>query len=125
MLLLTNLLAATSTKTSTGFSPVSLLLPVLLIFVFYFLLIRPQRRQAQRQKDLLGSIEVGDEVLTTSGMYGIVREMDEDTVVVEISEGVDVRFVKAAISRKVLAESEPAESEPADPEDAAEAGGGG
>ena len=125
MLLLTNLLAATSTTTSTGFNPASLLLPVLLIFVFYFLLIRPQRRQAQRQKDLLGSIEVGDEVLTTSGMYGIVREMDEDTVVVEISEGVDVRFVKAAISRKVLAESEPAESEPADPEDAAEAGGGG
>lgn len=56
---------------------------ILLLVVFYFIMIRPQKKEQSRVKDMLASLEVGDSVCTTSGFYGIVVDVEEDTVIVE------------------------------------------
>ena len=82
-----------------------LLIPV----AMYFLLIRPQRRRAKDQQALQAQLEVGDEVVTTSGMYGFITGFDEgERVWIEIDDNVQVRFARAAIQGKVDTSATPA-----------------
>ncbi|HCO02216.1 MAG TPA: preprotein translocase subunit YajC [Actinobacteria bacterium] len=100
--------------TTTSANPSGLIITlVLMIGVFYLLLIRPQQRRAKQQKTLLSTVDVGDEVVTIGGMYGVITEVDEDNgeLVVEISQGVEVRFLKAAIARKITPNEEPADED--------------
>jgi preprotein translocase subunit YajC len=93
-----------------------LLLPVLLVGAMYMLLIRPQQRRARAQQALTRSIQEGDEVVTTSGLYGYVTAIENDVIWLEIAEGVDIRIVRAAVSRKVESSgSAPAGSDAIEP----------
>jgi len=74
-----------------------LLIPV----AMYFLLIRPQRRRQREQVAQQSSIEVGDEIMTTSGVYGFVTGFEGDIVWVEIDDNVQIRMARAAVQRKV------------------------
>ena len=65
---------------------------VVIIGAMYFLLIRPQKKQEKKQKDLLGSIEVGDSVLTSSGFYGMIIDVQDDTVIVEFGGNKNCRI---------------------------------
>jgi len=90
-------------------SPLTLLLPLVLMGgVFYFFLIRPQRAQRQRQQELLGALEIGDEVLTIGGMYGTIVDIDEDedTVSVEVAPGTRIRMLRRAISQRLTESDE-------------------
>jgi preprotein translocase subunit YajC len=71
---------------------------VLLLVVFYFLLIRPQMKRAKEHKNMLGSLAKGDEVVTSGGVIGKVREIGENLLVVEIADKVEIRVQKAAIT---------------------------
>lgn len=51
--------------------------------MMYFLAIRPQQKEKKRQQELLASVAVGDTVLTSSGFYGVIIDMTDDTVIVE------------------------------------------
>ncbi|MGH3374643.1 MAG: preprotein translocase subunit YajC [Actinoallomurus sp.] len=83
-------------------NPLVTLLPVILIgVVFYFLLFRPQRRRQQQQAKMQRQIEPGQRVMTTAGMLADVVAVEDDTVVLEIAPGVEVRFVMAAIGRVI------------------------
>jgi preprotein translocase subunit YajC len=95
---------AASSGGSSGAAPL-LLLAVMGGF-FYFLMIRPQQRRARAQKDLLQSIEVGDEVMTIGGIYGTVRTVEDDRVTLEVANGVDLTFSKSAIARKLVFDDE-------------------
>ena len=55
---------------------------VIIIAFMYFVTIRPQKKKDQQMKDLMASLEVGDSVLTTSGFYGVVVDMVDDTTVI-------------------------------------------
>lgn len=73
-----------------------------LIFVFiYFLMVRPQKRARQQHERLVNSIEAGDEVMTTTGIFGTVRSVDDDEVSIEIAPGTQVRMLKRAIHSRV------------------------
>jgi preprotein translocase subunit YajC len=75
---------------------------IALIFVaMYFLMIRPQRRRLREQQDMQRAISEGDEVLTTSGVYGFIVAMEDDVVWLEIAEDVEIRIAKGAISKVV------------------------
>ncbi len=96
---------AQSNSTSSSSGLLSLLVPLLLMGgVFYFLLIRPQRNRARQQQVLLQSLEVGDEVMTASGIFGTIVEIDEeaDTVTVEIAPGTNVHMLRRAISQRFI-----------------------
>ena len=73
----------------------------LLVGVFYFLLIRPQKRRVAQHRSLIDSVGVGDEVVTIGGMYGTVRAIDDEQVELEVTPGTAIRFTKAAIARRV------------------------
>jgi preprotein translocase subunit YajC len=75
-----------------------------MIVGFYFLLIRPQRNRQKAQQALLSSIEVGDEVMTTGGIFGTIIEIDDEagTVIVEIAPGTRVRMLRQGISQRFV-----------------------
>jgi len=72
-----------------------------LIGLFYFMLIRPQKRRVQAHRELLENTGVGDEIVTIGGLHGRIRRIGEDDVEVEIAPGTVVRLVKTAIARRV------------------------
>src|SRR5712691_3959794 len=80
--------------------------PLLLIAVFvaffYFLALRPQRRRQQELQQLQRSLKAGDEIVTMSGIYGTVTEIEDGgTVLIEISEDTEVRIAAASIGQVV------------------------
>ena len=75
-----------------------LIILIAMFALLWALLIRPQRARQQKQQRLLSSIDPGDEILTVGGLYGIVREIDdEDDLIVEIAEGIQVRIARRAV----------------------------
>jgi preprotein translocase subunit YajC len=74
---------------------------VLMLGVLYVLLIRPQRQQARRHQDMLGSLKVGDEVVTAGGIYGEVTALDEDRVQLEVDADVKIAVARRAIASVV------------------------
>ena len=77
----------------------ALMLPVLLLVVFYFLLIRPQNKRAKEQKEMLSKVAAGDEVATTGGILGKVVEVGEQFLTLEIAAGVNVKLQKFQIAQ--------------------------
>ena len=112
-------LAAGSTSQQPSGSGLGLLIPFLLIGVFfYFFVMRPQRQQRARQQRLLGALEVGDEILTIGGMYGTIAEIDEDddTILVEVAPGTRIRMLRRAVNQR-LTEDAFDDDEPGDADD--------
>jgi preprotein translocase subunit YajC len=77
----------------------ALMLPVLLLVVFYFLLIRPQNKRAKEQKEMLSKVAAGDEVATTGGILGKVVEVGEQFLTLEIAAGVSVKLQKFQVAQ--------------------------
>ncbi len=76
----------------------TLVMFALIIFVFYFMIIRPQsKRQKERQK-MLDAMKKGDRVVTNGGMHGKIVGMEDKTVLLEIAENVKVKVEKSAVS---------------------------
>ena len=70
---------------------------VVLFIVFYFLIIRPQRKRQKDQESMIAALQVGDEVSTNAGILGKVRKLDENYVVLKVADNVELKFQKAAI----------------------------
>jgi preprotein translocase subunit YajC len=74
------------------------LLPfVLIIVVFYFFMIRPQMKRQKELRKFRESLKKGDKVVTTGGIYGVVNDIKDQYVIVEVSEGVKIKIDKAAV----------------------------
>jgi preprotein translocase subunit YajC len=90
--------------------------------IFYFLLIRPQQRQRRAQRALIQSLDVGDEVITMSGIFGTVRALDDESVTLEVAPGIDMKFLRGAIARKLVYDEDEGEYENEGGEEEEEAG---
>ncbi|MBA3376344.1 MAG: preprotein translocase subunit YajC [Actinobacteria bacterium] len=75
-----------------------LIVMVLLLVVMYVLMIRPQRQRQQAQQTMIDSAGVGDDILTSGGIYGTITEIEDDDVVVEIAEGLTVHMTRRGIA---------------------------
>jgi preprotein translocase subunit YajC len=74
-------------------------LPLLFLLVlFYFMLIRPQMKRSKDHREMLGRLAKGDEVITNGGLAGVVRDIGENFLTVEIADGVPVKMQKSAIA---------------------------
>jgi preprotein translocase subunit YajC len=80
--------------------PFFFVLLAMLVFL-YFLLIRPQRQQRQRHAEMLDRLKIGDEVITSGGIYGEITGVDADRVMLEIDDEVQVAVAKQAIATVV------------------------
>lgn len=75
------------------------LLPFIILFVvFYFFLIRPQSKRVKEHKSMLESLNKGDEVVTNGGMLGIIKEIDDSFVTLQIADNVDVKVQKQFVA---------------------------
>lgn len=66
--------------------------------IFYFFMWRPQAKRAKEHKELLGGLSKGDEVITAGGILGKVVNLNDDYVVLEVSEGTELTFQKTHVS---------------------------
>ena len=87
---------------------------IIVAFAFlYFVLVRPQKRRQVEQARLLGSLAVGDEVVTAGGIYGHITSIDGDDLMIEIAPQLEVRVARRAIGGVIKSEDEePDEVEP-------------
>jgi preprotein translocase subunit YajC len=91
-----------------------LIVIVVLAFLFWLFIVRPQRRQTAEQRELLESLEPGDEIVSAGGLYGVIREIDGDELRVEIADGLVVRMARGAVAGFV--EPDEDEEPPIEPE---------
>ena len=96
------MLFAAESQGGGSFAP-TLLMMLLLFGAMYFLFIRPNKRRRQQIEEMQRSIGPGDEVLTIGGLYGVVSEIDDERVVLEVSPGVYNTYSRSSISRVVTA----------------------
>lgn len=89
--------------------------------LFFVLVVLPQRRKMQAFYAMQASVQVGDEILTTSGLHGTVRALGDEDLDLEIAPGVVVRFARQAIGRILSEPSEPSQSgTPGEPAESSE-----
>jgi preprotein translocase subunit YajC len=81
----------------TGSLITSLLFPIALLAVMYFILIRPHSKRLKEQRAMLEKLAVGDEVITTGGIAGRIHEIGDNFISVEIADNVRIRVQKGAI----------------------------
>ncbi len=74
-----------------------LILPIGLIIMLYFLMIRPQMKKQKEHKKLVEALAKGDEVQTQGGMMGKIMDINDDFITLEISEGVEAKFLRDSI----------------------------
>lgn len=82
-----------------GLAPMILFL-ALMAAAIYFLMIRPQRKRQREQQELLERIRSGEKVITSSGIYGQVESVSEDTVVLKVESGATIRVAKSTVVAK-------------------------
>ena len=77
-------------------------LPLVLIFiVFWFMIIRPQKKQQDQRKSMIAAVKRGDRIITSGGLFATVKDVKEDHVVATIADGVKVEIAKSAINSVV------------------------
>ena len=100
-----------------------LIIMVLMLAVMYVLMIRPQRQRQAQVQSMIDGASVGDDVLTTGGIYGTISEVEGDDIVVEIANGVTVHMTRRGIAAVLPPEEEDVVDAEADEEiEAIEAG---
>jgi len=89
----TVLLQAAAGNGLMGFLPM-----ILIIVVFYFFMIRPQMKKSKEHKKYIEALKVNDKVVTTAGIHGRIMEVNETSVLLDVGNGVKIRFDKSAVS---------------------------
>jgi len=75
----------------------TLAFPIILIAIMYFLMIRPQMKRAKEHKTMLSKLGVGDEVLTSGGIAGVVRALSDNFVTLEVADKVEIQVQRGAV----------------------------
>ncbi|MCG8383177.1 MAG: preprotein translocase subunit YajC [Gammaproteobacteria bacterium] len=74
-----------------------MLLPILLLVVFFFLFIRPQQKRAKEHKAMLEALNKGDEVVSTGGLAGTILEVGDSFILLQVADNTQVKVQKSAI----------------------------
>ena len=92
----TILLQAAGGAAGSGWSSMIMILAI--IAIFYFFMIAPQQKKQKKINAFRESLKNGDKVVTIGGIYGRIREVKDNTVILEVADGVRIKFDKSAIS---------------------------
>jgi preprotein translocase subunit YajC len=83
-------------------NPVMQFLPLIVIgFIFYFLIYRPQKKRQKAREELVKQVEKGDKVITASGIHGTIAQVEETTVLLQVSDNTKIRIEKTALGTVV------------------------
>jgi preprotein translocase subunit YajC len=75
----------------------NLILPIALLALMYFMMIRPQQQQAKKRQEMLSKLNVGSDVVTIGGLHGTITAMDDKTVRLRVASNVELTFNRSAI----------------------------
>jgi preprotein translocase subunit YajC len=78
---------------------IALIYFAVLAVAFFLLIVRPQRRRAQAHRQFVATLEVGDEVMTTGGILGTIRSLDDELVDLEVAPGTVIRVARMAVTQ--------------------------
>lgn len=100
----------------------SIIFFVAIIGVFYFLIIRPQKKRQKDQLDLMKTLVPGAEILTIGGIYGTIVSVDDDRVRIAVADGSELVMAKRAIAQVIATAPEDTDAQPVDEDDDEPAG---
>ncbi len=88
---------------------------VAMVAIFYFLILRPQQKREKNRQGFISTLKRGDEVVTSTGMFGRVEGLTDQFVTLEISDGVRVKMLRSSIMSSVQALTQTAKTQSASP----------
>jgi preprotein translocase subunit YajC len=92
-----------------------MLLPLaVFVVIFYFLIIRPQKKRQKKHEEMLASIRPGDHIVTAGGFFGTVKAVKDDSYILEIADGTRARVLKSSIQMKRASGEDESPVEPAE-----------
>jgi len=93
---------ATAEDTGSALGGMTPLLIMLAVFgaIFYFMLIRPQRKRQAKMNELIGGLKRGDQVITAGGIFGEIDSVGETSFVLTLEDGAKIRVAKASVTQK-------------------------
>jgi len=95
---------------AAGGSPLSMLLPFVLIFgVFYFIVIMPAKKQQKKKDAMIAGLKKGDRIVTSGGIHGSVATVEEQSLLVKVSENTKIRISKSAVAGLVGSDGTPSD----------------
>ena len=95
-------LAQVEKASEEGPSFIVQMIPFAFMFlIFYFLLMRPQANKQKKHQEFISKLKKGDQVLTSSGIFGTIEGLTERYVTLEISDGVNIRVLKTFVAQPV------------------------
>jgi preprotein translocase subunit YajC len=101
---------------AAGGGMIGTLIPfALIIFIFYFLIIRPQNKKQKETQKMLSALKKGDKIITIGGIHGSITKVKDNTVVVKVDDGTEIEFSRSAVSNVETASSGSAQAAPAAP----------
>lgn len=80
-----------------GFDWTLVVFLVLIVAVFYFLMVRPQRRRQKQHQQLMEALKKGDQVVTAGGIYGQIESLSDDSVVLKVESGATIRIARSSV----------------------------
>ena len=102
-----SILASSGASSAAGMGGMILWLVILFAFMYFFM-IRPQKKETQKKNEMLSELATGDTVLTTSGFYGTVIDITDDTVIVEFGSNKNCRI---PMQKSTIVEAETPDAE--------------
>ncbi|MEL3908982.1 MAG: preprotein translocase subunit YajC [Treponemataceae bacterium] len=86
------------------------LVPILMMLcmgaIFYFLIVRPQKKEQKKVQEMLNALKKGDKVVTIGGIHGTVSSVDEKTIILKVDENCKIKMTRAAIANVFLDKAE-------------------
>jgi preprotein translocase subunit YajC len=96
---------------AAGGSPLSMLLPFVLIFgVFYFIVIMPAKKQQKKKDAMIAALKKGDRIVTSGGIFGTVATVEDDALLLKVAENTKIRISKSAVAGLVGSDGTTSES---------------
>jgi len=83
-----------------GFDPTIIIFLVLIFGIFYFLMIRPQRRRQKEHQQLVEELNKGDKVITAGGIYGVIESLSDESIVIKVESGATMRVARNSVALK-------------------------
>ena len=96
----TLLMSPPSGQGGQGGDPIMTFLPLILMAViFYFLIFRPQKKRQKEREALVNAVQKGDKVITSHGIHGTVAQVEDSTVLLQVSDNTKIRVEKSALGQ--------------------------
>ncbi len=89
--------ATSGAPADSGFQWSTIIFMVVIFGIFYFLMIRPQKKRQKEHAKMIKEIQKGDEVMTAGGIFGIVDSVNEDNFVIKIESGATMKVIRSSV----------------------------